>query len=665
MRKLSSGIAISVFLLLGLLTRPSAGQAPATKEPSRYALVIGNADYLANGSSLGDLDTACDEAIAFRQSLLQVGWDPDHIHPSMADKSKMGDSQYLRRTYCNLTNAQIRRELSAFSGERIDGSDNPFAVIYYAGHGAQNHSNEYIFGVDSDIDPLRELKRIVKGPDYEIFGDQAVNLTRDIIGLNGLPGQGFLVFIDACRDNPVLNKYRSEVDDLIKKSPKALTAKQVQRISLTYGYPDDSQKELKNIIVAYSTPPGLPADDGGRAGSTMFASTILSMLADEDMQKVNVSTFVDELRLRVYNAQEALDEGKRQYAQRQGLMPYRPVFCFKGCPQPLAIWRTDSALLFRPEEPEEGIGGKGQKTEFIQKGLDQVGAKSRNEPILAFNEYTPGVTDIHRFTTNDVIVSQDTIAPDDIPNMSPASDALRMDIYYCTGDSQSGHRLQLATELAQQITRTTRSNFVLEGNRLAFVRVRELTAALNLEHNFVYGMNTVWVDPRSRSELAWADYVNSKSPTPLTQFPITGNRSKNYLSVYLCEGAEDARATSTVYLQVPSRSETLIGDRMVSYLNSELPQLGFAKHVSAVDEGDQIQSPNSTEVRYFLSAQRSDAVDLSNELSNRLGHKVGVVMLTTGNLKPVNENPVIEIWLGRSDIAAARNAYVKLPADQK
>ena len=85
---------------------------------------------------------------------------------------------------------QTVRDFSA----AMDGADT--ALFYYAGHGVQAHDQNYLLPVDAKFDDVSGLKR------------RSVALA-DVIGEMQARAGTVLVFVDACRDNPLADTLRA------------------------------------------------------------------------------------------------------------------------------------------------------------------------------------------------------------------------------------------------------------------------------------------------------------------------------------------------------------------------------------------------------------------------------------------------------------------------
>src|SRR5919199_811577 len=161
MRGGGAGKAFATAFLLLLLPILS-GQARAQIEP-RWALVIGNDAY----QHVNRLKAAVNDAAAMAASLRQLRF------------------KVLERS--NLDRAGMYRAVRELA-ERAPGS---VVIVYYAGHGVQIRGRSFLLPVD--IDPWNEGEV----EDSAVLLDDVLNL------LAGAKANLTIVFVDACRNNPL------------------------------------------------------------------------------------------------------------------------------------------------------------------------------------------------------------------------------------------------------------------------------------------------------------------------------------------------------------------------------------------------------------------------------------------------------------------------------
>ena len=118
-------------------------------------------------------------------------------------------------------------------GRRLDGAT--VALFYYAGHGLQVSGRNYLLPVNAALARETDLR-------YEAFDVQAVLDEMDT------PGRVNLVFLDACRDNPLGRSLASRMG----AGRTSLVDRGLARIDTSTG----------GTLIAYATAPGDVAQDG-------------------------------------------------------------------------------------------------------------------------------------------------------------------------------------------------------------------------------------------------------------------------------------------------------------------------------------------------------------------------------------------------------------------
>ena len=163
---LIAGLAMSA--ILPGSPSSAAGEARKTVPASapRLALVIGNANY----DKLGKLGNPGRDARLMAEKLQQLGFDVTEV----ADRDLKGMTSDIE---------DFARKIKARGPETV-------SVLYYAGHGLENDSVNYLVPVSADI-----KKRTDVAP-------QSLSVKRVADRLSGSGNQLNVLIIDACRDNP-------------------------------------------------------------------------------------------------------------------------------------------------------------------------------------------------------------------------------------------------------------------------------------------------------------------------------------------------------------------------------------------------------------------------------------------------------------------------------
>jgi hypothetical protein len=230
-------------------TDGSKPKTDAVPSESRIALVIGNSSY----SSLPKLPNPANDARAVAEIVKAMGY---NVH-LLIDGSEQG----------------IRREVRQFAS---DSEKADVALVFYAGHGAQVNGNNYLLPTDMDI-PRTEV-------DIQFSSLKVDDL------VNSISSNTKIVFLDACRDNPVLFK------NIVKgrgSSPAGLAPAASSNLE---------QKPGSGIFIAYATDAGAVASDGSGKHSPFTQALLRNMqkpISIDDM----FSLVTKEVRLVTKNAQ--------------------------------------------------------------------------------------------------------------------------------------------------------------------------------------------------------------------------------------------------------------------------------------------------------------------------------------------------------------------------
>lgn len=195
----------------------------ASRQGGRAALVIGNAAYAQAG-----LTNPTHDAQAMQALLGQAGFSVDLQLDARRDAMLAAIERF---------------------GQRVQASDTRLAVFYYAGHGAQLDWRNYLLPVDVSVRSAESLKAACI--DLGLLLDQLALAQRRAAG------KTFVVILDACRDNPFGNAFRTPQKGLSQ-----------------FDAPVGS-------LLAYATAPGSVASDGeGRNG--LYTEHLVKELSRRD-----------------------------------------------------------------------------------------------------------------------------------------------------------------------------------------------------------------------------------------------------------------------------------------------------------------------------------------------------------------------------------------------
>lgn len=172
--RMKSMTALLASLLCALALVPSfaAGERKAAERKTvaasapRLALVIGNANY----TRLGALGNPGRDAYLMAEKLRQAGFDVTEV--SDRDLKAMTS------------------DIEEFSGKVRQRGPDTVSVLYYAGHGIENDSVNYLVPVNADIKKRADI------------APQSLSVKRIADRLASSGNQLNILIIDACRDNP-------------------------------------------------------------------------------------------------------------------------------------------------------------------------------------------------------------------------------------------------------------------------------------------------------------------------------------------------------------------------------------------------------------------------------------------------------------------------------
>ncbi|MFY9639731.1 MAG: caspase domain-containing protein [Rhodomicrobium sp.] len=202
---------IVILILQALAILPAAAA-------KRVALVIGNAAYVQANALTNPVNDAADMA----KALTEAGFDVT----LGLDLDRRGFDEKLR----------------AFS-RSLDGADT--AVLFYAGHGLQVAGRNYLVPVDAGLGTERDL-------DFEAVSLDFVLRQMEV----GREGKTSIVFLDACRNNPLARNL----------------ARSMGTRSASVGSGLAEVQTGVGTFIAYSTQPGNVALDGAGRNSPFTAA---------------------------------------------------------------------------------------------------------------------------------------------------------------------------------------------------------------------------------------------------------------------------------------------------------------------------------------------------------------------------------------------------------
>ncbi len=216
------------------------------QEPAeRVAVVIGNSDY----ASIPDLPNAAGDADAIAALMRDFGY---RVYAAN-NLDRRGFEDLIREVMLNVP----------------DGAD---LVFFYAGHGIQLGSRNYLLPVDVAFTDVHDL------PLYSVTLDRVI----DALSARGAV---HVAIIDACRQNPFPGlRLAADIDASLFETQSGF----------------EPFRTPLNSLVAFSTAPGEVARDGDNGARSPYTAAILSTARADPGE--SVVTLLGEVREQVYNA---------------------------------------------------------------------------------------------------------------------------------------------------------------------------------------------------------------------------------------------------------------------------------------------------------------------------------------------------------------------------
>ena len=210
-----------------------------------HALVIGNSAYPGGNR----LPNPANDARAMKQRLESLGFKVTLVSDANRDEMVRGLSNFSRTA--------ARADLS---------------VLFYAGHGIQVSGVNYMVPIDMTL----------KDPSQATL--QAVSLNQAVEQY--LPGKTKLVFLDACRDNPLMVTSGRGINQGLAP------------INVSEG-----------TLISYATKDGQTADDGVGQVNSPYTAALLEHLGDPDDIAVVLRTVRAKVMQRTNNRQQPWEYG--------------------------------------------------------------------------------------------------------------------------------------------------------------------------------------------------------------------------------------------------------------------------------------------------------------------------------------------------------------------
>jgi Caspase domain len=238
----------------------SSSETMSQPSNGRIALVIGNADY----EHTRRLNNAEADASAIAEALAEAGF---------KSHKKGRDGRFEELTpFNNVKLIRMQRLLAEF-GEVANQAE--MAIIYYSGHGIEIDFRNYLIPIDAQI------------PHVSHVPHETVRLA-DVIGTTFGAAVVKLVILDACRDNPFLERMKG-ID--LGKTTKTKPGLEPQFLNGAWTF--------------YAASEGQMALEGPEDGLSPFAESLYQRLQERDRELFRIMGKVtDDVRLATQNRQE-------------------------------------------------------------------------------------------------------------------------------------------------------------------------------------------------------------------------------------------------------------------------------------------------------------------------------------------------------------------------
>lgn len=199
---------------------------------SRVAFLIGNSNYK--------------HAVPLRNPIRDV---------ELLEKT-LTDLDFKVSLHKDLSRNQIGRELSKFLK---DNKNADLTLFYFAGHGMQYENQNFLVGVDAKLETEFDIE------------SEALDLSK-VVQLLKKSSKASLVFIDACRDNPLANQfYKTNFSQT-----RALMTRGLAPLKSAYN----------GAMITFSAAPGQVAFDGDEYSP--FAKSLAKHLPSENVEVLSL-----------------------------------------------------------------------------------------------------------------------------------------------------------------------------------------------------------------------------------------------------------------------------------------------------------------------------------------------------------------------------------------
>jgi hypothetical protein len=262
------GLWRCAFIAALLLAAPMARAAPLAQamtsaEPTRLALVIGNADYNLDGK----LDTPQDASRAggFAVDL------PNTKNDAADMKEALERLHFTVIEVTDATLADMNLAIAKFGSAVKKAGPNTIAVVYYSGHGIEVDGESYLIPAGAKLPTDQDFQSMDQSGKRLVMQGYAEPLANNFDQLPTPGDNGAnLIILDACRDDPWETKLYGTHRSVGAEGNLPLAA-----------------TGLKRTVIAFATSPGAEASDG-KGRHSPYTETLLAWIEDPGMSVVDM-----------------------------------------------------------------------------------------------------------------------------------------------------------------------------------------------------------------------------------------------------------------------------------------------------------------------------------------------------------------------------------------
>ena len=583
------------------LLNPALAEEPIAKveEPQRFALLIGNSAYDETQGSLPGLGSPChmddpsldSDVNSMQNALIAANWGKDNIEIK-----------------CDLKTADLLIAVKGFI-KKVAQTPRAFGILYYSGHGAQISGRNYIFGTDARIDEKAEVSAYFQNFNAPLFGTDAVQLDKEFSDLFPVWAKGVLVILDACRDNPLIDRLK-------------------ERGIATIKYPAPST-DVQGLVFAFATKAGAKAPDGGIGKLSPYTKVLTEYLyKSHDNPSEGVLEMLSSVNTETYRRSHGTqDPGYSGEFRRP------PYFCLAGCPSATSYWKTYNQEFFSEEILDLTFDHFDVQKFAVQPTL--IGDTITIEPY--------GGKYVYAAATKLEDISTDVDALENKLQITSVQQSARFDIFWCDGDELSSVREAAATAFRNALLKIQRKPNFISGYAVGDTRLRPLPPTLNAAIDYRLRKDVIFYDIGSKDEKLMAKMAGKLANSQLLLQPRPGN-SPDYISVYFCKGYNLKITPASLFVQVASAGQLTKARSIVGSIGQQMLGIDVEANIDV-----EPSSPKKTEVRFYSREQKSNAQEIAMRVSSELGYKVNARYMT-GYQGSLNFRPTVELWFGITDI---------------